>query len=110
MFGRRPARPSTAPAKALSETTGSECDVFGGPLAQLVFDPLVDVAAGELGSHADGVLNGVGVGPAVADNADAAHPQQWRTAVFGIVHALLEILEGRPRKHVSNLTGDGGGQ
>src|SRR5438094_267911 len=58
--------------------------------AQLLFDLLVHFPVGELGRHANRVLDGVGVASSVADDASAADAQQRRPAVFGIVHALLE--------------------
>ena len=54
------------------------------------------------------VLDGVGIGAAVGDDANALDAQQRRSAVFGIIHALLEILKRGPRKHVSDFARDGG--
>src|SRR6185369_2075926 len=43
----------------------------------------------------------------MADDADAFDAQQWSTAVFGVVEALLEVGEGLARKQKSYLAGDG---
>ena len=49
-------------------------------LAQLFFDALVHIAGCKIRRHADGVLDGVGVRPAVANDAYAFHAQQRRAA------------------------------
>src|ERR1017187_7105349 len=51
---------------------------------QLLFDQLVHLAFGEFLGHANGVPDGVGVGPAVADDAHAAHPEQRGAPVLGV--------------------------
>src|SRR5215469_11897468 len=75
---------------------------------QLFLDPLIHVTFGKFLGHADGVLDGFGVGAAVADDADAAHTQQRRAAVLGIVHAPLEIGEGFLGQQRSDAAGNGG--
>ena len=58
---------------------------------------------GKFRRHADGVLDGVGVRRAVADDADALHAQQRRAAIFGVIQALLEVGEGLARQQKSHL-------
>ena len=41
---------------------------------QFIFDPPVYISARKFGGHPDRVLDGVGVGPSVADDADALTP------------------------------------
>jgi hypothetical protein len=77
---------------------------------QLSLDPFVDLSFGELGGHANGVLDGVGVGAAVRDDANALDAQQRSAAVFGIIHALLEFVEGGARQQGADLARDGGFQ
>src|ERR1017187_507613 len=81
---------------------------FADQAAEFVFNALVDLAAGEFRGHADGVLDGVGVGPAVADDARAAHAQQGRAAVLGIIQALLESGEGGLGDDVSDFAANAG--
>ena len=52
---------------------------------------LVHAGRRHLLADADRVLDRADVGAAVADQAVPPHPQQRRPAVFGVVHALLEI-------------------
>src|SRR3984885_2644159 len=76
--------------------------------SQLRLDPFVDLSFGELGGHADSVLDRVGVGAAVGDDANPFDSEQGSAAVLGIIHPLLELLEGCAREHVTDLAGDGG--
>src|SRR2546430_6728775 len=52
---------------------------------QLFLDVLIHFSIGKFGRHPDGVLDGVGVGSPMADDASAAHPQQRRAAVLRVV-------------------------
>src|SRR5437762_9033720 len=74
-------------------------------LRQFALNLLIDPSLGELRGHADGVLDGIGIGPAVADDARAFHAQQRCAAIFRVVHPLLEMPEGPAGKHVSYLRG-----
>ncbi len=51
-------------------------------------------ALAELVGHANAVEDGAVVRGAVADDAHAAHAQQRRAAVFAVVQAAAEIVEG----------------
>src|SRR5204862_7832873 len=62
--------------------------------AQLGLDPLVDAAREEVGRGADAVLDGQGVGAAVADHAAALHPEERGTAVFARIDAVPHGREG----------------
>src|ERR1019366_1448089 len=77
---------------------------------QFFFDLPVHVAAGELGRHPDGVLDGFGVEKAVPDDAPAAYAQQGSAAVFGMVQAFAETAERGFGKRVPDLAADGGFQ
>src|ERR1017187_4136237 len=99
-----------AAARKRAATSRTSISGFADQAAEFVFNALVDFAAGEFGGHADGVLDGVGVGAAVADDARAAHAEQRRAAVFGIIQALLESGEGVLGDHVSDFAGDSGFQ
>ena len=77
-------------------------------VAQLGFDPFVDVLPGQLGGYADGVLDGVGVGAAVGNDADAFDAEEGSAAVLGIVETFLEVVESRAGQHVANFPADGG--
>ena len=57
-------------------------------------EPLVQIRRGELGRHADGILDGISVGAAVADDRTAFDAQQRRTAKFGVVDPFLEVRIG----------------
>ena len=74
------------------------------------FDAGVDLGVGELGGDADAVHDGVGVGRAVADDAGAADAEEGSAAVFGVVEALFEALEGALREKGAELRGDGGAE
>src|SRR5690348_11301532 len=68
------------------------------------------MAAGELSGHANSVLDGVGVGGAMADDGNALDAQQRSAAVLGVVEALLEVFEGAAGEQEPDLAGDGGTQ
>src|ERR1035438_2389783 len=72
-----------ARARKQAATNRTLISGFLDQAAEFIFDALVDFAAGELGGHADGVLDGVGVGASVADDAGAAHPQPPGPAALG---------------------------
>ncbi len=72
-------------------------------VTQFRLNALVNLSAGQFRSNADGILDGVGVGAAVRDDADALDAQQRRSSVLGIIHALLEVLKGGTGKNVSDL-------
>ena len=61
---------------------------------QLLDDQLVELGAGVLGGHAQGVLDGPVAGAAVADDADAVDAQQRRAAVRAVVVAVDQRLQG----------------
>ena len=73
---------------------------------ELFFDAFVDVAAGIIGRDPDGVLDGVGVGTAVADDAYAFDAQQRCAAVFGIVEAFAELVKAVAVQHGTDLPGE----
>src|ERR1019366_9806087 len=72
--------PSIIPAasrRLAMRRKGNWCLTRGfGSAKNLFLDLPVDVAAGELGRHANRILDGVGVGGAMPDDAPAAHAQQ----------------------------------
>ena len=76
----------------------------------LLLDLLVEAGAGKFRGHANRVLDGGAVGRAVTDDGDALESEQRRSAVLGVVEALLEVLEGRTRQQIAHLAGDGGVQ
>src|SRR5205085_9966593 len=67
-------------------------------LEHLGADLLVDAVAREVVCHAHGVLDGLCVRAAVADDASALHAQQRRAAVFRVIPPLLQATEGAPRQ------------
>ena len=58
---------------------------------QTLFYFLIDMAAGEIDRDADGVLDRVGIGSAVADDAHALDSEQRGAAELRIVYSLLEF-------------------
>src|SRR5271170_5425160 len=46
----------------------------------------------------------------MANNANSADTEQWRSAVFAIVEALLEFLKGFAGEQSTGLGGDGAGE
>ncbi len=46
----------------------------------------------------------------MADDADAADAEQGSTAVFGVVEAAAELIEGTAGEHGADLGGDGAGE
>src|SRR5690348_8775052 len=75
--------------------------------AEFGFDLAVDAAVGEFGGHANGVLDGIRVRRTVADDTHALDAEQRRAPVFGVVEALLEILERLAGEQGADLAGDG---
>src|SRR5207249_301346 len=53
---------------------------------------------GELRGEANGVLDGLGARPAVADDDAALHAEHRRSPVLGVVEPRLEPPEGGPRQ------------
>ena len=80
--------------------------VAGEPL----LDALGGAALGELVRHADAVEDGAVVGGAVADDADAAHAEQGRAAIFAVVEAAAELVEGAAGEQRAHLGGHGAGK
>src|SRR4028118_1628386 len=72
-------------------------------LGDLVVDLAVEPRAGELDRPADRVLDGPGVGAAVADETAAVDPEQGGGAVLAVVGALAEAVDGRLGQHVPHL-------
>src|SRR5205807_6149394 len=70
---------------------------------ELLFNFLVHARAGQPRGHANGVLDGVGVGTAMPDHANAAHAQERRAAVLRIINRLSQGLEGPLRKLPAHL-------
>src|SRR6516164_9810263 len=75
---------------------------------QFIFNAPVYIFARKFGGYANRILDGIGVRPPVTDYAHTLDAQQRRAAVFGVVHALLEIREGRTREQIAHLPGDRG--
>src|SRR5215468_8688884 len=73
---------------------------------QFFLDALIHFAFGEFLGYANGILDCVHIRPSMADNADAAHTQERRAAVLGIVDALLEFAECALREHCPDFGGD----
>ena len=55
------------------------------------FDDPVHLAVGELRGDRDGVLDGIGVGGTVTDDAHAFDLPAADAAVFGMIQPLLEV-------------------
>ena len=75
---------------------------------KLLLQPLVDTSLGELSRHPNTVIDGAIIGRAMVHDANPADSQQRRTAVLGIVQALLEVVECFTRKQRTDLRSDGG--
>src|SRR5215831_10387242 len=73
---------------------------------ELLFDFLVHPRARQTGGDADGVLDGVGVRAAVADNANAADSQKRRAAILRVVHGPLDAFQSPFRKQIAQLRSD----
>src|SRR5437773_2157830 len=71
--------------------------------AQHFLDVLIDFSIGEFGRHPDGVLDGIGVGSAMADDASPAHPQQRRAAVLRVVQPFFKIRKSVSGNGVSDF-------
>src|ERR1035441_5928715 len=103
--------PSIIPAasrRLAMRRKGNWCLTRGfGSAENLFLDLPVDVAAGELGRHPNRVLDGVGVGRAVPDDAPATHAEQRSAAIFGMVQAFSETAERILGKRVPDLAADG---
>src|SRR5262245_31500062 len=69
----------------------------GGKAVKALFDTLVDLTIVKLGRHANRVLYGVRVRPAMADDAHTPYTQQRSTTKLGVIDALLEVRIGGPR-------------
>jgi len=73
------------------------CDDFDGrgtQRCQAAFNGSVDPALGKFTSDAHCILNRVGVGRTVRNDADALHAQERGAAIFRMVEALLKISKG----------------
>src|SRR6266567_8007128 len=80
------------------------------PPGKFLLDLFVSPGFGELVGHADAVIDGVVIRGSVTDDAHATHTQQHRAAVFGVVEAPAELVEGLPRKQRPHLGRDGAGE
>src|SRR5215210_8582212 len=72
-------------------------------LGDLVVNFAVELRRRELHGAADGVLDGPGVGPPVADETAAVDPQEGRGPEFPVVGTLAEAVEGGFGEHVPRL-------
>lgn len=55
---------------------------------------IVDPVGGQFIRHQNGIMNGLGIGAAVADNGGAVQPKQRRAAILGIIDSFFEITKG----------------
>src|SRR5436305_7552592 len=78
-----------------------------GGAGQALCDGLVDAASGAFRSDADGILDGVRVRRAMADDGYAFQPKQRRASVLGVIEPSLEVVEGFPREQIADLARDG---
>ena len=65
------------------------------------------MATGIIGGDPDGVLDGIGVGTAVTNDAHAFDPQERRAAVFGIVEAFAELVKAIAGQYGTDLPRNG---
>src|SRR5690349_8936638 len=70
------------------------------PFGQLGADVLIHVAFHHMRRDADGILDGPRGRGAVADDDHALHPEEWRTAIFGIVEESEQLLGFGSAQHV----------
>src|ERR1700688_345554 len=70
---------------------------------KLLFDFVVHLRTRESRGDANSILNSVGIGSPVADDAHTAHAQQRRAPIFGVVDGLLQTLQRSTRKKKSHL-------
>src|SRR5260370_11344628 len=80
-FGKQPAAPRASLSGELSY--GSE----------LVFDLFIHLGPGQPRRYADGILDGLGIGPSVADHANPPDPEHPRSSNFRVVHPSPAPLE-----------------
>src|ERR1051326_3263724 len=81
--------------------------LFEGREPQLFLDPLVHLAFRKFLGHPDCVLDGLGVGASVADDAYSAYSQQRRAAVLRIIDASLETTERLLGEQCADAAADG---
>lgn len=72
----------------------------------LRLDLLLDPVRDELPGPKDGVADGGRVGPAVADDADAVDAEELGTAVFGVIHLLVDLFQVPLHEEVAELGED----
>src|SRR5438445_2245072 len=87
--------------------TGGLCPNRNWQRGKLSLDPFVQSHMRHFGGYPHRILYGIGVRPAMPDDGDAAHAQQRRSAIFGIINVAPKFLVSAPRKHVTHLRGDG---
>src|SRR5687767_4198424 len=81
--------------------------LLGVQLGDLVADLVGQIGGAELDRPAHRVLDRARRRAAVADEAAAAHSEQRRGAVFRVVDAPPQAVEGRPGHHVPQLGAPG---
>src|ERR1700726_321761 len=60
---------------------------------KLLFDFVVHLRTRGSRGDANSILNSVGVGSPVADDAHSAHTEQWRAAIFRVVDGFFKTLQ-----------------
>ena len=85
--------------------TGRLCSCTSGQseFHEFLFDGVIHVVFAELVRNTNGILDRIGIGPAVTDDRDSLDPEQRRAAEFGIVQPPLERAKCILRKNVANL-------
>src|SRR3990172_7300462 len=115
---RRPAPPDTFPQwpgpyrrtaiPGREIPTQLSCSTNGFREAEFVefrFDILIHVVLAEFVRDPDGILDGIRLGAAMADNRDSLHAKQRRAAVFGIIQPAPELLKSLLSEDVADLRG-----
>src|SRR5438270_13851746 len=79
--------------------------ILGGAVSacQTFLDLAINAFAGEVCGNTNRIFERIRVGRSMADNGHTLDAQQWGSAVFAVVQALLEVHKRTTRKQHAEL-------
>src|SRR5579859_1485548 len=94
---------ATFPMSSTSASWHAKASLARAACEQLLLNLLIHVGPGKARRDANRIFHGIGVRTAMADHANAAHSEQRRTAILGVINLLLQPTKRALRQHSREL-------